>query len=101
MNTSAVLKLEFFSLALHQWNYQFVETVARFIYVINQKINNFVVRALLCARPRGNGSRSLKRSADWYQVEKSFALPGASVARYPYRASFLEQKCRRVSDQLS
>ena len=35
MNKSAVLKLEFFSLALHLWNYQFFETVARFIYVIN------------------------------------------------------------------
>ena len=64
MNKSAALKLEFLSLALHQWNYQFVETDARFIYVINKKINNFVVRAPLCARPRGNGSRSLNRSAD-------------------------------------
>ena len=36
MNKSAVLKLEFFSLALHQWNYQFVGTVERFIYVINK-----------------------------------------------------------------
>ena len=35
MNKKAVLKLEFFSLALQQWNYQFVETVARFIYVMN------------------------------------------------------------------
>ena len=35
MNKSAVLKLEFSSLVLHLWNYQFVETVARFIYVIN------------------------------------------------------------------
>ena len=35
MNKSSVLKLEFFSLALHLWNNQFVETVARFIYVIN------------------------------------------------------------------
>ena len=35
MNKHAVLKLEFLSLALHLWNYQFVETVARFIYVIN------------------------------------------------------------------
>ena len=40
MNKSAVfrLKLSFpnvSGLALHQWNYQFVETVARFIYAIN------------------------------------------------------------------
>ena len=39
MNKSAVfrLKLSFpnvSSLALHQWNYQFVETVAKFIYAI-------------------------------------------------------------------
>ena len=42
MNKSAVfrLKLSFpnvSGLVLHQWNYQFVETVARFIYGINQK----------------------------------------------------------------
>ena len=42
MNKSAVfgLKLSFpnvSGLALHQWNYQFVETVARFIYAINYK----------------------------------------------------------------
>ena len=40
MNKSAVfgLKLSFpnvSGLALRQWNYQFVETVARFIYAIN------------------------------------------------------------------
>ena len=40
MSKSAVfrLKLSFpnvSGLALHQWNYQFVETVARFIYAIN------------------------------------------------------------------
>ena len=40
MNKSAVfrLKLSFpnvSGLALHQWNYQFVETVSRFIYAIN------------------------------------------------------------------
>ena len=40
MNKSAVfrLKLSFpnvSGLVLHQWNYQFVETVARFIYGIN------------------------------------------------------------------
>ena len=99
MNKSAFLKLEFFSLALHQWNYQFVETVARIIYVINKKINNFVERARLCARPRGNRSRSLNRAATGYQVEKSVAFPGASVARYPHRASFLEQKRGRLSDQ--
>ena len=39
MNKSAVfrLKLSFpnvSGLALHQWNYQFVETIARFIYYI-------------------------------------------------------------------
>ena len=41
MNKSAVfrLKLSFpnvSGLALHQWNYQFVETVARFIYAISE-----------------------------------------------------------------
>ena len=40
MNKSAVfrLKLSFpnvSGLALHQWNYQFIETVARLIYTIN------------------------------------------------------------------
>ena len=42
MNKSAVLRLKLpfpnvSGLALHQWNYQFVETVrvARFIYAIN------------------------------------------------------------------
>ena len=46
MNNSAVfrLKLSFSNvsgLALHQWNYQFVESVARFIYAT--KINGFVL----------------------------------------------------------
>ena len=46
MNKSAVIRLKFSfpnvsGLALHQWNYQFVETVARFIYAI--KINGFVL----------------------------------------------------------
>ena len=59
------------------------------------------MRALLCARLRGNESRSLNRAAGWYQVEKSVAFPGASFARYPYRASFLEQKRRPLSDQPS
>ena len=38
MNKSAVfrLKLSFTNVSgLHQWNYQFVETFARFIYAIN------------------------------------------------------------------
>ena len=53
------------------------------------------MHARLCARPRGNGSRSLNRAADWCQVEISVAFPGASVARYLQRASFLEPKRRR------
>ena len=40
MNKSAVFRLKLFfpnvsGLALHQWNYHFVEAVARFIYAIN------------------------------------------------------------------
>ena len=31
------------------------------------------MQAPLCARPRGNGSRSLNRAADWCQVEISGA----------------------------
>ena len=53
------------------------------------------MHARLCARPRGNGSRSLNRAADWCQVEISVAFPGASVARHLQRASFLERKRRR------
>ena len=39
MNKSAVFRLKLLfpnvsGLALHQWNYQFVETIARFIYAI-------------------------------------------------------------------
>ena len=57
------------------------------------------MRARLCARPRGNESRSLNSAADLYQVEKTVAFPGASVARYLHRASFLEQKRGRLKDQ--
>ena len=63
MNKSAVIRLKFSfpnvsGLALHQWNYQFVETVARFIYAI--KINGFqgfvlssCGELLLCTRRNG------------------------------------------------
>ena len=65
-------------LALHQWSYKYVRIVARFGYAM---------KALrLGARPRGNGSRSLSRTDDWYQAEKSGTSPGASVARFPRRA---------------
>ena len=93
MNKSAVFRLKLFFpnvsglQALHQRNYQFVETVARFIYSIEIKIKGFVVHARLCARPRGSGSRSLNRAANWCQVEISVAFPGASVARYLHHSS--------------
>ena len=58
-------------------------------------------RAGLCGRPRANGSRSVNRAADWYQVEESVAFQGDSVVRYPLRPSFVEQKRRRLSDQPS
>ena len=45
------------------------------------------MHARLCARPRGNGSRSLNRAANWCQVEISVAFPGASVARYLHHSS--------------
>ena len=66
---------------------------------LEMKIKGFVVHARLCARPRGNGSRSLNRAANWCQVEISVAFPGASVARYLQKASFLEPKRRRLSEQ--
>ena len=73
MNKSAVFrfKLSFpnvSGLALHQWKYQLVETVARFIYIrpikLEIKIKGFAVHARLCARPRGNGSRILNTAHD-------------------------------------
>ena len=99
------LKLSFpnvSGLALHQWNYQVVETVAWLIYAINKleiKFKGFEVHARLCTQRRGNGRRSLNRMAGWCQVEISVAFPGASVAHYLQRASFPEPKRRRLSDQ--
>ena len=66
---------------------------------LEMKIKGFVVHARLCERPRGNGSRSLNRAAEWRQVEIPVAFPGASVARYLQIASFLEPKRRRLSEQ--